>query len=75
MTQFKRHNMKWFIDRVGQVVEKEFTRFTRSEVIKASTSTVIQICSEQHARALFAYHRDNKINFLEKESVLSNQTK
>lgn len=55
------------------IVEKEFTRFTRSEVIKASTWTVGQICNEDHAEALYRYHLANKVNFTQKEPSISNQ--
>lgn len=64
MTQFDEHKRCWFLNRVGEIVVKQFTVATPSSVIKASSATTLQICSKDHALALYNYHRDNKVNFI-----------
>lgn len=62
---FKKHKKEWFLNRVGEVVNREFTVLTPSSVKANELTKSIQICSEKHAVACYVYHLDNKINFTE----------
>jgi len=62
---FERHTKEWFLNRVGEVVKREFTVLTPTSVKKDVLTESIQICSEKHAEACYLYHLDNKINFTE----------
>lgn len=65
LVKFQKRTKGWFIARVGQIVEKEFSMFTPTSVRKASLTKQIMICSEKHALGCYAYHIDNKVNFSE----------
>lgn len=65
MEQFEKHKKEWFLNRVGELVKREFTPLTPTSVKQQSLTKQIQICSEKHAIACYVYHIDNKINFSE----------
>lgn len=62
--RFEKHKKTWFINRVGQLVQKEYTRLTPAAEQK-DISTNVVIDSEKHAEALYNYHLDKKVNFKE----------
>lgn len=64
MTGFDQHKRTWFLNRVGEIVEREFTIKTPSRIKDAaSPSPNVLITTEAHAIALYNYHRDYKVNF------------
>lgn len=64
---FKEHTKEWFLNRVGQLVERGFTNRTPISVKKSTMVKTIIICSQKHALACYNFHRDNKINFIEQK--------
>lgn len=67
MTFFKQHKKEWFVNRVGEMVEREYTPLTPISVRKTPLTSPVMIASVKHAEGCYAYHRDNKINFTEKK--------
>lgn len=59
---FEKHQQRWFINNVGKIVFLEPSRFTPATVRQAMKN-LVKIDSSDHARALYNYHKDNKVNF------------
>ena len=64
---FKKHKKEWFLNRVSEVVNREFSILTPAKEKESELSNSVVICSEKHAIALFNYHIDKKINFVESQ--------
>jgi hypothetical protein len=63
MKQFVQHKKKWFLARVGELVDREYTSLTPAAEKATGLNKTIQICSNAHALACYNYHLDKKVNF------------
>lgn len=69
MEAFQQHQKQWFLNRVGEMVVKQFTIQTPIKVRESHhNSMTLMICNRGHAEALYLYHRDNRINFIEQKN-------
>lgn len=65
MEQFVKHKKEWFLNRVGEMVDREYTSATPQSEKEKPLAKSINICSEPHALACYNYHIDKKVNFNE----------
>lgn len=67
--KFKRHKQEWFVNRVGQLIRWTVPKCGKLSAVEKMPQT-IQICSEGHAKGLYVFHLDNKINFDETDGQI-----
>mgnify|MGYP000446890052 CR=1 FL=1 len=65
LTEFSKHKREWFQNRVGEIVEKQYTKNTPPAISGTKLPRAIMICSNKHAEALYVFHLENKVNFIE----------
>lgn len=71
MIKFQRRKKEWFMNRVGQIIQWQVSSCGRLSAV-ATMPHKIEIKSDEHAKSLFAFHIDNKINFKEQEITRPN---
>lgn len=68
---FRRHKQEWFVNRVGQLIRWTVPKSGNLKAVEKMPTT-LTIASEGHAKGLYVFHLDNRINF---EEVSNEQVK